>query len=109
MRLSLLLLPLLAACGETECLVADSEPTTPECDGEDGCCSFTWGSCEDGVSYELRCDSRDLPTTCTCYEDGTLTTSFEPNGYTCPPNFEEPRVATILAAANDGCGWNLTP
>ena len=108
LRYALLALTL-TACGDTECLVNDAEPTTPECDGVDGCCSFTWGSCEDGVNYEVRCDGRDVPTTCACYEDGSLIDTFEPNAFQCPANFEQPRIESILAAANDGCGWSIAP
>ena len=109
LRLALLAPLLFAACGETECLVNDAEPTTPECDGVDGCCTFTWGSCEDGTAYEVRCDGRDTPTECDCYEDGAYTQSFEPNGFQCPANFQQPRIESILDAANDGCGWKIAP
>ncbi|MFT6145914.1 MAG: hypothetical protein ACJAZO_004795 [Myxococcota bacterium] len=109
MRFIALLPLLLAACGETECLVQDSQATTPECDGQDGCCGFTWGACADGTNYEVRCDGRAQPVQCDCYEDGAFTQSFEPNGFQCPANFEQPRIESILDAANEGCGWKIAP
>lgn len=100
---------LMAGCGpeKVACLDEDAAPTSPDCAGQDGCCSFSWSVCEDGVNYALTCDSRTLPTTCTCAEDGVPTESFTAEGYTCPPNFEVPRIETVLPFANDGCGWGL--
>jgi hypothetical protein len=101
----------LAGCGgpKVACLDQATAAEAPGCGLESGCCSFDWGQCEDDVDYAVQCDSRSLPTHCDCLEDGVVVGTFEPEGYTCPPNFELPRIETILPLANDACGWNLVP
>lgn len=86
-------------CGNVTCATSESSGVAPNAGPEPSAssCDLSADDCSDGSMYRLLCNTTPGVLTCTCFKDGEVTGSFEPQTG-CLPDTSE---------IDQQCGWEL--